>query len=397
MGGKAPDPPDYRPLMQAQMAMSREQAAAAREQLAWAKEQWNADRAFQNEIFGITRPILEAEAAFATQNAGNRQKLLELYTRQAEGETAWAEQQRQRYRDIYQPLEDQFVREAKTYDSPEKIAELRGRAMADVSDQFDAARKNAASRLESYGIDPGQTRAAALDTGVRLQEAATKAAAGEGARLQAEATGRAMRGEAINIGKGYPAQVAQSYATAMGGGQAANGMIGQSMQAGVNGLNGLSAARNQQTGMGTSMMGSPTSWMSGAANSMSNAGTTMFQGYNAQMQKYQADQASWGGIGSGLGSLAGFALGFNDGGEIPADPRDPAGKKDRFAIAVAGGEHVIPTSVTRRLGSDYFDKLILKHGTPEEQAAAAQRLKTGKPGGSPARGREAGAIPLAMG
>lgn len=398
MGSKAPPPPNYAPLMQAQMAMSKEQAAISREQLAWAKETWRADRDFQMDIFSITRPVLEAEAAFSQANAANKQKIMDVYARQSENQAKWAEEQQSRYKELYQPLEDKLVQEANTYDSPEKQAELRGRAIGEVSDQFDAARRNAASRLESYGIDPGQTRAAALDTGVRLQEAQAKVGAGEGARLQSEATARALRGEAINIGKGYPGQVAQSYATANQGGAGGSGMIGGAMNAGVSGLQGLSTARNNQSGMGTAMMGSPTQWMSGAAGSLRDAGNTMFQGYDAELKHFNANQAAWGGIGKGVGSLLGFGMGFfNDGGKIPHDPEDPAGKKDRFAIAVAGGEHVIPTSVVKRLGSDHFDKLIMKFGNPDEAEAAAVRVKTGKPGGERTKPHsQAGAIPLSM-
>ena len=398
MGSKAPEAPDYRPLMQAQMAMAKMQEGISKEQLAWAKQTWAADREFQNEIFSITRPILESEAAFAAGNAGNRQALADLYRKQAESESKFAEEQRQRWTNTFRPIEDRLVKEANEYDSPEKTAEARARAIGEVGDQFDAARRNAASRLESFGIDPGQTRAAALDTGVRLQEAATKAGASNQAALQREAVGRSLRGEAINIGRGYPGQVAQAYSTANAGAAGGMGAINTAMGAGVNGLSGLSTARNQQSAQGSNMMGSPTAWMSGARGSMSDAGSTMFNGYNAQLNQYKADQSAMAGIGSGVGSLLGFGMGFlNDGGKIPDDPQDPAGKKDRFNIAVAGGEHVIPTSVVRRLGANHFDKLIAKYGNPDEAQAAEARMKTGKPGGGPKPHPQAGAIPLNMG
>jgi hypothetical protein len=399
MGSKAPPAPNYQPLMQAQMAMAQEQAQVSREQLAWAKETWKADRAFQDQIFSITKPILEAEAAFATKNAGTKQELFDLYAKQAKSEGAFAERQRQRWETEFKPIEDQFMAEAKSYDSPERIEANRARAMGEVSDQFDAARKNAASRLESYGVDPGQTRAAALDTGIRLQEAATKVAASEGSRLQTEATGRALRGEAINIGRGYPGQVAQAYGTANAGGAGGMGAIGGSMQAGVSGLNGLSQARGAQSAQGSNMMGGPTQWGGLASNNYANAGNTMFQGYNAQLNEWKANQASMQGVGGAFGSLLGFGLGFaNKGGKLPDDPIDPRGQMDRFNIAVAGGEHVIPTSVVKRLGSDHFDKLIMKFGSPDEAEAAAMRIKTGKPGGEKrAPSRQSGAIPLSMG
>ena len=398
MGGKAPEPPNYTPIANAQMEMGKEQAQVMREQLAWAKETWNADREFMTDIFSITKPILESEAAFSMTNAENRQKLLDIQTRMAEREDAAAVENRERYKNVFQPMEDKIVQAAKEADSPEKIAELRGRAMADVSDQFDSARKNAAQRLESYGIDPGQTRAGALDTGVRLQEASAKAAASEGARIGAENKALALTGEAVNIGKGYPGNIAQANATASGAANAGGQAINTAGMQGANMGNSLIASRNAVSSSGGNLMGSPTQWGAGAGNSFAGSANTLTQGYNAQLGQLKADSANAAGIGSGIGSLLGFGLGFlNKGGKIPSDPMDPAGRKDRFAIAVAGDEYVIPASAARRLGTKYLDRLVAQHGDEEDARAATTRMKTGKPGGQAnPPSADAGAIPLRM-
>jgi hypothetical protein len=398
MGGKAPAPPNYTPIANAQMEMAKEQSQVMREQLAWAKETWNADRDFMTDIFNITKPILESEAAYAMSNGENRQKLLEVQTRTAQREETAAIENRERYKNVYQPIEDDLIKTAKEADSPEKIAEMRGRAMGDVADQFDVARRKAAQQLEGMGIDAGQTRGGALNLAVNVQEASAKAAASEGARIGAENKALALRGEAINIGKGYPGQIAQANATALGGAQAGGANIAGAGTQGFNMGNSLISARNSTSANGGNMMGSPTQWGAGASGNYAGAANTLTQGYNAQLAQFKADSAVSSGIGSGLGSLLGFGLGFiNKGGKIPHDPVDPAGRKDRFAIAVAGDEYVIPASAARRLGTKYLDRLVMQHGDEQDASAASHRMKTGKPGGQPnPPSADSGAIPLRM-
>lgn len=406
MGGKsAPPAPDYTPMMQAQMAMSAEQAQVSREQLAWAKETWAADRKFTTDMYDISRPIVLAQAATALANADNVQKILDIQAKTSQNEYDAGVENRARYKDVFQPIEDDLVRDAATYDSPQKIDELRGRAMADVSDQFDQTRRTAAQRLESYGIDPGQTRAAALDVGVRTAEAASKAAAGEGARLNAENTGRALRGEAINIGKGYPGQIAQAYATSAGAGQGLVGNVANAGKTAMAGSNDLVTQRLASSASGNAMMGSPTAWMSGAAGSMRDAVNTQNISFNNQLASWKATEdasgAGWGGAGKLLGM--GMGLFMKDGGKvapqgaIPADPADPRGKMDRFSVGLSGGEYIIPKSVVDRLGTQHLDKLVAKHGDDSARAAAENRLKTGKPGGTrKPPSAQAGAIPLSV-
>ena len=160
-----------------------------------------------------------------------------------------------------------------------------------MANQFNAARKSALSGLESYGIDPSQTRYGALDLGTRVQQAAATAAAGTQSRRNTEATGLALQGEAINIGKGYPGQVAQSYGTATSAGGA-----------------GLGAA-NQGFATGAGAMGNPTAW-GALGNSGLNTGiSALHTGYGDELSGVTANnniqQAGW----KMAGSLVGSALG----------------------------------------------------------------------------------------
>ena len=215
-GSSAPAP-DYSATIQA----NRENAAITKqiadEQLAWAKETYAQDRATTDELLAVLMPTMRSEAA-----AG--------------------EEMRNRYRDTFIPLEDQFIRDAQGYNTPERQEAEAARAVTDVTQAFDAQRRGALARLESYGVDPSTVRAGALDRGVRVAQAAVTAGAANSARLNTEATGRALLGEAINIGRGYPGQIAQAYGTAQ-----------QAGQGGV--LSGL-----QTTASGSNTMGSPIQW-----------------------------------------------------------------------------------------------------------------------------------------
>lgn len=310
MGGKAASPPpapDYTPLIQQSQAsadasfkIAQMQQQTSREQLDWAKQQYN-DQAGQTSRY-VNAMVTQMNAQDTM--AWHQQAL-------ADQQAAQAQSDRQRYEQLYQPLENQLVDQAQTWNSPARAGEQAAQAMADVNSNFNQARTAALSNLESYGIDPSQTRFGALDLGTRIQQAAASAAAGTQSRLQTQATGLALQSEAINIGRGYPGQVAQSYATAnqsaAGANQSFAGAAG-SGGAGINaGLNTASTYGNLMgtgatwAGLGNQSMGVGLSGLSGAIGGMN----TGFQNQLGSAQ-YSANVA--GNQAAGIGSMVGGAL-----------------------------------------------------------------------------------------
>lgn len=185
MGGKgsAPKPPDLSQLATASVDSAKIWAQVQNDQLEWAKKQGEDGQRMLDEVLGVQLP--QMQEAF-------RQ----------------AQMDRQRYEDTYLPIEENLVKEFEEYDSPERREQESARMQADVAGQFDSQRENALQRLEGYGIDPSQTRSMAMDRGIRAQQASMQALAGNQGRQQTEQMGRALRGEAINIGRGLPSQVA---------------------------------------------------------------------------------------------------------------------------------------------------------------------------------------------
>ena len=269
MGGKskAPPPPNYGPIAQASQESAQLSYQLGQEQLAWAREQYASDKT-------ITLDFI--------RDAQRRQDELD---RQGAADRA-------RYEQIYQPLEDELVQEAKTYASEARQEQKAGQAQADVSAQFQMARTAAQDRLESFGIDPSQTRAGALDVSARVAEAAARVGAGNVAREQTQAIGRALRSEALNIGRGYPGQIATQYGAAL-----------QSGAAGVN-------AAIQQTQSGANTMGTPYQWQGLGNQALGVWGNTLTQGYNAQLDRWKANQQQSAGWGQALGGIAGLGASF---------------------------------------------------------------------------------------
>lgn len=344
MGKKStPTPPDLGPSAAASEEVALIQQQTALEQLAWAREQDDRNQQVLREVLDTQLPIMQETADQARRD-------------------------RERYETQFQPLEDNLIQEFQNYDSPERQQLERGRAIADVNSAFDAQRRNALQRLESFGVDPSQTRSAALDMGVRTQQAAAQAAAASNAGRNVENTGRALRAEAINIGRGMPSQVAASY--------------GQSIAAGNSGVGNAS----NTTATGASALTSGNSAMGQALQGYNQSANIQSQGFNNQMNAWNAQQQANQSAIQGIGQVAGMAAMFmREGGHVPRrsalpfskdgpvdeGPSDGSGIDDQVPARLSVGEFVIPADVVEKLGTRHFEKLIEKYHTPAEEQEMA--------------------------
>lgn len=353
MGKKStPKPPNLQPYADAMSQQGEWAYRAGQDQLAWAREQDTSNRQLLDQVLG---PQLQAQ----------------------QDQMDWAKKDRARYENTYQPLEDNLIKDFQSYGTPEQLSRNRGRAMADVASSFDAQRRNALQRLEGFGVDPSQTRNAALDVAMRTQQGAAMAAAGTNSTRIDEDKARALRADAINIGRGMPSQVAQSY--------------GQSVAAGSNAMGGA----NSTFGTSAGAMGNPTAWgQMGQSGAQGAAGITN-QGFANQMTQYNAQQASNNSLYSGIGSAVGMAAMLADGGQpkqalpvtpghIASGPGDGSGIDDQMPMAIVNpksgrieqqarvspDEYIIPADVVRKKGVEFFDKLLEKYHTPADQQRA---------------------------
>ena len=131
MGGKskAPAAPDYSAVAAASEQSAKYSYELGKEQLAWAKQQYAENKEVSEAVIGAALGRLDEEDANARAD-------------------------RERYENIFQPLEDQLAQEAQDYSTPERLEKEAGKAEADVAQQFEAARKTAQEKLEGFGTDP---------------------------------------------------------------------------------------------------------------------------------------------------------------------------------------------------------------------------------------------------
>lgn len=357
-GGKqdAPKPPDYSGIAAASKEAAELSYKLGREQLAWAREEYGQNRSLVDTVVGssLGRQAVNDENAAAD---------------------------RRRYENTYQPLEDEAISDARSYAGPARQEYEMGRAASEVAQAMEASRRNARQQLESFGINPSDTRYGALDLTSRVQGAAAEAGAANQAHAQTEAVGRALRSEAVNVGRGYPGQIAGTYGTALqSGNQAVN-----------------SALANYSAG--ANAMGTAPQYMATGNQALNTWGNTLNMGYQNQLAQYQANQNSSSGIGGILGGVLGVIPAFlEEGGAIPdgsgAQGRrlDPSMSPSRGAaiddiparvnqsgqeVRLNADEFIVPNDVAKWKGEEFFQKLI-------EQSRAAKQNATAKPEFKPA-------------
>ena len=177
MGGKTTvDAPDFTPVeegLQRSAGESFREAAAA---LQRAQQRWEEMQSVLQPVLDLQLPEMERQFQFGR----------ELYDR---------------YGETYLPIEQQLINDYLSYASPARRSQEMGRAASDVSRAFEQQRENAQRVLESYGVDPSQTRQSALDLGMRADQAAAQAAAGTDASRYVDDVKRQLRANAINLGR----------------------------------------------------------------------------------------------------------------------------------------------------------------------------------------------------
>lgn len=298
MGKKsAPEAPDYGPLI-----------AASEKSAQYSYEIAKRQQDFFEKIYAENKEIGD--------------KVIDFAMDRMETQSEWADADRRRYENIYQPLEDQAAKRAEDFASVARQEFEAGKAEADVAAQFAQARDVAAQRLEAYGVDPSQTRAGGLDTATRVAEAAAQAGAGNQARMQTEMYGDQLTANAINTGKGYPAQTL-----------AAAGQAGQFGQQGVN--TGLAGATSAAQTMGTGYQ-----WQGMGNQGTGLGGQLMNAQFQNELSAFDAEQQASSGWMKALGLAASFLPkpAWAEGGAIP----DESGAMSASTPTAAPGGAGIP-------------------------------------------------------
>jgi hypothetical protein len=380
MGGKAKAPaaPDYGPLIALNEKSAKMSYDLATRQQDWAEQVYNENKDVSDIV-------------------------IEKALGQLDQQTADAQRARERYQSLFEPLEEQLAQDAQDYASPERMEQEAGKAEADVAAQMEQARNTAAQNLEQYGVDPSQVRQGGLDLGTRIAEAAAQSSAGNQARTQTENIGRALRSEAINVGRGYPGQIQASLS---GAGQSGN-------QAANTGL--------ATTASGAQTMGTGQGWTGMGNQAVAGWGNMLNASFANQMDRFNANQKSssgWGQAAGIAGNLIGGLMFAEEGGVIPdpqsfqdggtpippeaspsggAIPDDvPAQIDGQMPAQLNAGEFVMPQDVVQWMGEKGMQQVVLK---ARKEMAGANGERPAQPdiGPPPVPPDGVGAIPTPQG
>lgn len=124
-----------------------------------------------------------------------------------------AKDQWNKYKEIYEPMEREFVAESTNYDTPLNYAKAAGEASATVSQQFSKARDRLA---RTPGMDPSSAAYQAGIIGLDMAQAANEATAQNTARQTVKDTAYSRNLTALGLGKGLDSTAASGLASAAG-------------------------------------------------------------------------------------------------------------------------------------------------------------------------------------
>lgn len=278
-GGSAPAPDPNIGLAQQKMAQISEDYLNQ-----WKTEVW---------------PKMKEQADKQEQRA-DEQFELDKVTQQKQ--SAIADEQYQRYKDVYRPMQDDIVKEANAYDTEANRERMAAEAIGDNKSAFAIKAQDDERKMASYGINPTSGQFSGMRNANSVLEAATSAAAATRTREAAKQLGWAKKMDAIGLGSGVFGNQATS--------------TGLALNAGNQALNSGQVAMGNYGAMGNSMGQA----YGGANAGWNSVGSLGVQKYNADVNAYEAKTKAAAtesaGFGSMVGSLAGTAAKLYLGSDI---------------------------------------------------------------------------------
>lgn len=227
---------------------------------------------------------------------------------------AWAKEDRQRYKSVFQPMEDRLIKEANNWDSAARQEGAAAEARADVIGAADMQRQASNRQLTGMGVNPNSGRFAGSQRAGETATALAAAGAANSARDRIRQQGISMRADAVNIGRGLPSQAAGSAGLGLTAGNSAMG----------NALNANNSWRSNVGIMGQGFGGAMQGY-AGQAGTLNTLYGNQLQGWAAQNQ---ASSANSSGLMSGIGSIAGMAMSYFSSEELKTDKTPVDGALD---------------------------------------------------------------------
>jgi hypothetical protein len=248
------------------------QAELGNEYLTFAKQQY-ADQTVRNDkLDDLSSRVAEAQLDASTQAQ------------------QWASEDRDRYQSVFQPLQDDFVAEAKKYGSQEYQDQAASEARADVINAATGQAQQRQRQMAAMGVSPTSGRYSGIERASDVQVSLGAAGAENNARQLARDKALALTSDAINLGNGLPSSAASSLGLGVNAGSSAVSTSTVPISTANQSLGVL------QSGYGTAMNG-----YAGQANTLNSL-------YQNQLSSWQAQQQASGGLFNTLGTVAGAAI-----------------------------------------------------------------------------------------
>lgn len=250
------------------------QAQTGADWLSFAKDAFKVSNVRQAELDALTKRVTEQQLGIGADTL------------------KWAREDRDRYEKTFRPIEDEFLAEAAAYGSPERQEAAAAEAAADVGAAAAAAKDIARREAMAVGINPASGRYAGIERAGETTTALATAGAKNTARALVRDKGLALKADAVNLGRGLPAQAAQG--TALG------------LSAGT-GAVGINQGANAQYIASTDIMGGgyrgALAGYGGQASTLNQQYSTQVSAWDAEMQNKNEAAA---GIGKAVGGVAGL-------------------------------------------------------------------------------------------
>lgn len=230
--------------------------------------------------------------------ANERQTKLDDLTAQVTGAqitslnnaNTWAGEDRERYKSVFQPMEDAYIDKAKNWDSAENQAKAASEAKADVQNAAANAQQTRGRQMSAMGINPASGRFAGIESSADTATALASAGAQNNARTTLKNQAVAMQADAINMGKGLPSQATQALGLGVNTG---NSVVGNN------------------TSVNNAWLGNNSLLQSGYQTAMTGYGqqaTILNSLYGNQIKAWSASQQDNSGLGSALGYIVNKAI-----------------------------------------------------------------------------------------
>jgi hypothetical protein len=251
-------------------------------------EQWHE---FKNVIY----PELQKQTA--AQNA-RLQGAYELSQEAARKNMERADESYALYKQGALPAMEKLKADADQYNTAAYQEQLASQAAGDIGNAAQVQREQTAMRQRAYGIDPTSGVAQGQANANSVMQAAATAAAMNQTREAAKQIGLQKQANVYNMYAGLPAQSINQTNT------------------GLNANAQGTAAGQSQVGNAAAMSSVNNAAASTAMGGWGQVGTLGVQKYQADVGAYNAQQQAEGAMWSGVGTLAGMALGGPIGGQV---------------------------------------------------------------------------------